>query len=195
MGIAELWELSLLLLHVKLPAACPPSYNEFELVQKGNKTTSRRLQSELQSNRNNNNRKVEGSISLLNTLSSFNTSSIHRKMFINNFNRQKRRKRQNLHRLLDNRTGQRKKYFFNPSNITVGGDNRANSNVDYVQFKQTAQEKFNFELKNQNALDVELYQKALFLMCKDLHRLRLWDYEIIRVYWRRYTVVKVDLCS
>ena len=64
----------------------------------------------------------------------------------------------------------------------------------YAEFRATALEKFEKELQNQNALDVALYRVVVQNLCKSLHELHLWEYEVVRVYWRKYAPMVVNKC-
>lgn len=61
---------------------------------------------------------------------------------------------------------------------------RANTDSQYVSFKATVNETYAKELRLQNELDLELYFKAVELLCQYVQKFNLWNYPIVRDYWR-----------
>ena len=160
MGIAEMWELSLLILHLKIRGACPPILSEFLLSVK-------RERSDVPTYRNT-------SRSLRESVLGFLPTAKRKK-------RMGRRKRSSSSRELE-------------INGKEGGNSRINNGLEYKNFTAIANETYRNELWNQNALDLELYSKALELLCKDVHNFNLWEDQTIREYWKERSPIKIDLC-
>jgi hypothetical protein len=72
---------------------------------------------------------------------------------------------------------------------------RRNKNADYHVFKDSAYSRFREELRNQSGLDVQLYQRSVVNLCRDLVDLQLWRYAAVREYWQEKTPVQVPACS
>lgn len=65
----------------------------------------------------------------------------------------------------------------------------------YSEFKDVALKKYSKELHEQNALDAVLYHQVVHNLCTDLHTFRLWDYELVRTYWKERAPYTSALCS
>jgi len=109
-GIAELWELSLLLLYRKFPGL-PPQLTDFELNERSSSGSN------------------------INTISTTSSKVVYNITFIENF-------------------------------------------------KQHAIKHHMEELFEQNRYDVILYKESIRIFCQDLHAFGLWNFPIVRNYWK-----------
>eukprot|EP01036_Dinobryon_divergens_P024070 gene24070-32486_t len=201
MGVAEMWELSLLIMHMRIGETCPPNLEEFQLSSKqrnhrpdATNTTSHSLRRSLKSH---------------DSLSQGKQQAIGDNS-ANPFPRRKRRrrsqiisyKRLNSSRSLKNKItwaagGRQPPQLTMSSNIINQNDinSRANTDSQYVSFKSTANETYAKELRMQNELDLELYFKAVELLCQNVHKFQLWNYPIVRDYWRSRSPVLESPCG
>ena len=179
-----MWELSLLVLHMRIRETCPPNLEEFQLSNKqrqhrpgSTNTTSRSLRSH--------------------DFLSHGQQALGDHSDNNLFPRRNRRRRNqirsntrfNSSRSLKNKmiraAGRRQQP---PQPIVSSNNNeissRANTDSQYVSFKATVNETYAKELRLQNELDLELYFKAVELLCQYVQKFNLWNYPIVRDYWR-----------
>ena len=199
-----MWELSLLVLHMRIRESCPPNLDEFLLSSKPhqrhsvattNATTSRSPRS----------------LSLL-TAGTPRTGYYHPANPNPRRGRKRRRKYQidsnfpfNSSRSLKNKMKRNFAAATAAGNkpITSGSssssssitNSRANTDVQYVSFKATANETYAKELRLQNDLDLALYLKAVELLCQHLHKFNLWSYPEVIYYWRSRSPVLDGFCS
>lgn len=65
----------------------------------------------------------------------------------------------------------------------------------YAAFRDSAYERYEKELHEQNAQDAALYRVVVSGLCDDLHRHGLWDHEFVRRYWRERAPFRPEKCS
>lgn len=72
---------------------------------------------------------------------------------------------------------------------------RLNNQASYLVFRKTAMIKYSKELELQNSLDIILYEKAIAMLCDQIHALDLWKYSSVRSYWTTYSPIRVERCA
>lgn len=138
-GIAEMWELSLLLLHIKFPHLSP-SIDEFNMIPASIRTHS--------------------------TFSN-NTTNI--------------RKLTAMKLSLDH-------------DQSLNGAQRINTDMAYLSFVEEAKARYSLDLKQQNELDIRIYEKVIEMFCKEMRLLGLWNNQFIQNYWKRKMVREYSSC-
>lgn len=156
MGVAELWELSLLLLHLRTPGL-RPHLDEFRLGEGVPK--------------------VAAAIANNATAGRSNTATSRR--------------------LAANGRQSHEDSDMSPVQLRrkLAGASRANHGEDYQEFRSSALERFDKELREQNGLDMELYAAALARLCGELHTHELWAMPLVRQYWREKAPQQTGKCS
>lgn len=191
MGIAEMWELSILILHHKFPKFTP-QLSDFLLSGNNNNSTNRYdntsgilfddYNKELL-------KKQEIRENLKASSNKYSSKSNNKKRLLSYFNASysKNNNNHNNSILYD------KNRYLLLSDTTASY--RSNNDEDYKQFKSSAYEKYSKQLFQQNSFDVIIYRRAIYNMCKELHYFNLWDLNIIKSYWELRTPYYISLCS
>lgn len=83
-------------------------------------------------------------------------------------------------------------FYLNKASTSSG--TRSNEDKDYNVFKITAHEKYKNQLHQQNELDIILFQRVYEKFCTDLHITKLWEFPVVRAYWKEKALYRTVFC-